>query len=836
MKKLLWLIWMAVILTSMMLGGSLSASATVVEGDCGDIYNQDTGTYDNVTWSFNTETGVMTISGEGKMRNWSWGQAPWSSYRAQIRSVVIEEGVTHIGDHSFIYSAMTEMYIPASVTSVGHAFENCKDLTSVYITDLAAWCRIEFSSGLSNPLCHAKTLYLNGAPVTEIRVPDGVSSLNNYVFYNFEALTKITLPDSLLSIGESALSRCTSLTEIRIPDSVCSVAEDAFSGSTHIIETENGLSYVDRWMIRCDQTNTEAMLREDTVGIANAALNFASNLKKIYIPSSLRTIGNNEIFGADIGIYITSIAAWCGIDFFDAISNPLSANSSLYLNGERLTELVIPQGVTSIGKWAFHDYGDLVSVTIPGSVRSIGEGAFGYCENLTTVVLEAGVATIGDEAFKECSAVTSIDLPDGLLSIGEEAFFGCSSLARVSVPPSLASIGEGAFGFCSQLLSVHLTDVGAWCGVILHGEYANPTRNGGQFYVNGEPLTVLDIPDGMTSIGDYAFFAAPSLTAVTLPDSVTTIGTAAFSHCDKLKSIRLPNGLIAIEENAFDSCRSLESLSLPDSVTAIGSSAFQGCAMLTQINLPPRITTMAPSVFSYCVGLQSIRIPNGVTFIGDQAFYGCSRLEKVIIPPSVTVIGESAFSKCSALKTMVFCGTSQQWTSIKKGDYWRAYSENCTLSYHDWNSGAITQEHTSSTEGEKTFDCLACGETKKESLGHSYGAWISNDAVTHRKACDCGNVLQSTHSYSGAKDTTCNECDYVRTIESQTTTGDMPSEIVSTEASPTDNSAAQEPTEEESSPSSASESNSVRVIWLVIGISLVLVVCLFLVRALTKKK
>ncbi len=791
MKKFVWFMCAAMMLTALMFGASLSVSAEVVEGACGDTYNYDTDQYDNVKWSFNTETGVMTVFGEGKMGSWFWGEAPWYSYRNQIKSVVIEEGVTHISNYSFTnHTVMTDVSIPASVTSIGGSisgiFEDCDALTSVHITDLAAWCRIDFSGANSNPLCRAKTLYLSGVPVTELTIPNDITVLKNYVFCNFEALTKVTLPDGLLSIGKYAFADCTALTEIHIPDSVRSVGEYAFSFSDGLIETEAGISYVDRWVIQCDYTNTEAVLRADTVGIADAALRFCSNLKTIHIPSSLRVIGDNDFHPSVIGVYITDIAAWCNIDFYNSLSNPLCVQSVLYVNGEPVTDLIIPQGVTDIGRLAFYAYGGLLTVTLPESVLSIGDHAFGQCKNLISVEIPSSVISVGNGAFKGCEALTGIDLPEGVVSVGEEAFYGCSTLKSVTVPRSLASIGKGTFNFCNQLTSVYLTDIGAWCSIILHDRYANPTLNGTQVYLNGDLITALDIPNGVTSVGDYAFYCFKSLTTVTLPDSVTAIGNAAFSNCENLKSIRLPDGLVSVGNSAFYDCKRLESIALSDSVTAIGIAAFRGCATLTRIDLPPRITVIENSAFAYCNALTSIRIPIGVTSIGSQAFYNCTRLESVAIPHSVTSIGESAFSNCKGLKALIFCGTSQQWQSIKKGDYWLAYAENSKFSYHNWNDGAVTEEHTSSAIGKRTYTCVACGETKDESIGHSYGDWTQYDDAKHQKVCACGDVKQFNHVYSNAKDTECNDCGYVRTVASQPAINETITEDSSKDESKTD--------------------------------------------------
>jgi hypothetical protein len=734
----------------MIFGASLSVSATTVEGACGDTYNYDTNKYDNVTWSLNTETGVMTVSGKGKMGYWNWGEAPWYSYRSQIRSVVIEEGVTHISDNSFTnHSAMTEISIPASLTTIGASygsiFENCKALTSVYITDLAAWCQIDFKDNLSNPLCHAEVLYLNGVPMTELTIPNSVTVLKKHVFYNFKTLTKVTLPNNLTLIEKSAFTNCTELTDINIPNSVRTIESEAFSNCTKLIEIVDGISYVDNWMITCSAVNTEAVLREGTVGIADSAFSFSRNVKKLHIPSSLKIIEKNETFTI-VGVYITDLAAWCDIDFYDASSNPLSYNSVLYVNDSHITHLELPQGITSINKYAFDYCGGLISVKIPNSVVSIGDNAFSNCPNLTTVELSGSVTAIGNSAFKNCSALTSIDLPFGIVSVGDEVFYSCSALESISIPKSLSSIGKRAFYDCNKLTSVYLTDLEAWCGVTLHDRYASPALNGAQFYLNGELITQLVIPNGIMTISDYAFYCVQSITSVTLPDSLTSIGNCAFSYCNKLKSIVLPKDL---------------------------------------------------------------------TFIGNNAFSDCTALESVSVPKSVTNIGEYAFSYCGNIKSLVFCGTSQQWTSITKGKNWIANEKNFNLSYHAWSTGSTTEEHTESVVGKITYTCSACGETKDEPIGHSYGNWSQNDETTHEKACACGSVQQSNHTYSNVADTVCNDCGYVRTIATPPATDKKPSEETSTdtqkagtESSKTETTKPQAQVSEESTANNVSEKPS----------------------------
>ena len=235
-------------------------------------------------------------------------------------------------------------------------------------------------------------------------------------------------------------------------------------------------------------------------------------------------------------------------------------------------------------------------------------GAIDIPATVTYNDITYSVTSIGNYAFLGCTSMTSVTIPESVDSIGSYAFRSCSGLTSVTIPNSVTSIGKHAFYECSGLTSLHITDLAAWCGIVFDDYEANPLYYAHHMFVNGEEITDLIIPDGVTCINDYAFSFCSSLTSVTIPNSVTSIGSYAFRNCSGLTSVTISN-----------------------SVTRIGYYAF-----------------------CYCSGLTSITIPNSVTFIGNSAFYRCSGLASVIIPGSVTSIGYAAFWNCSGL-TDVYC-------------------------------------------------------------------------------------------------------------------------------------------------------------------------------------
>ena len=212
-------------------------------------------------------------------------------------------------------------------------------------------------------------------------------------------------------------------------------------------------------------------------------------------------------------------------------------------------DVVIPEGVTSIGNWAFKGCSSLTSVVIPEGVTSIGDLAFNGCSSLTSVVIPEGVTSINDGAFYKCSSLTSIVIPEGVTYIGREAFRYCSSLTSVVIQEGVTSIGASAFCYCSSLASVV-------------------------------------IPESVTSIGTGAFSSCSSLTSIVIPASVTSIGDWAFNCCKRLTSVVIPEGVTSIGNWAFNCCKRLTSVVIPEGVTSIGDSAFNGCRGLTVENAP----------------------------------------------------------------------------------------------------------------------------------------------------------------------------------------------------------------------------------------------------------
>ena len=268
-----------------------------------------------------------------------------------------------------------------------------------------------------------------------------------------------------------------------------------------------------------------------------------------------------------------------------------------------ITAVVIEDGATSVGNYAFFHGYDIASVKLPDSVKAIGTNAFFYCRSLTAIQLPAELTTIGDHAFGSCYALEEADLPAKLVTIGKTAFSG-SLLSRALIPEGVTSIGLGAFRGCplTQVqIPASLTQIGFEafqnCAPLTYisvdtrnPAYCNDAQ-GAMYNKNRTTLIVVPggfagkfvIPETVTQVEASAFAYCTGMTSVQIPDSVTAIGESAFYHCEKLESVVLPGSLAEVKKHTFGWCSSLSSVTIPKSVTAIQDSAFSYCVSLTAI-------------------------------------------------------------------------------------------------------------------------------------------------------------------------------------------------------------------------------------------------------------
>jgi uncharacterized repeat protein (TIGR02543 family) len=422
--------------------------------------------------------------------------------------------------------------------------------------------------------------------------------------------------------------------------------------------------------------------------IAKGAFWAADGLTSVEIPDSVGCIEGQAFRGC---------AGLTNVTILGNVTNDwewmpgLYASRIPFLDCPNIETVALGGKMQKIGNYMFYECAKLKTVTIPDSVTRIGAYAFSRCSGMTNVSIGSNVRVIWDNAFDSCTNLTSVHIhdlpawceiayeeecgnplryarhlflngtevagdfvvPEGTKQIGAMAFYCCTNLTSVTIPPSITHIGDLAFGNCSGLKAVYIHDLAAWCGISFAANRddvfdtrvggANPLYHAKHLFLNGREIKDLAIPDGVTGIGDDAFFNCTGLRSVTIPDSVKHIGAGAF-FATGLKSIQVGRGntAYASESGVLFSKNKTElvccpagktgTYRIPGSVTSIGDEAFFNCKGLTGVTIPDGVTNIGSFAFFNCQGLTSVTIPNGVTGVGYGAFWNCNGLRRLYVP------------------------------------------------------------------------------------------------------------------------------------------------------------------------------------------------------------
>ena len=480
-----------------------------------------------------------------------------------LQEVTIPESVTEIGLNAFYdCTGLKALVLPQGLKKIGsNAFIHCSGLTYIDIPDgvenvgsyiAKDTLQLRCSIGSSAALALSKGGNSFYAEDFQLRYTfDESDTQTGLLLYKYTgAAAKVTLPDSLTAIGDSAFSGCTVLQEIAIPESVTEIGQNAFYGCT-------GLKSL--------------ILPQGLKTIGSSAFKKCSNLTYIDIPDDVETVGN--------WIADDSLQLRCSIGSSAAIALAKGGNSFyaedfqlrytfdesdtqtgliLYKYTGTAAKVSLPDGLTVIEYRAFFGCTTLQEISIPESVTEISYDAFYGCTGLKAVILPQGLKTIGDGAFGNCSSLTYIDIPDGIENVG--SWIGDDSLQlRCSMGSSAAIIlSKSGNSFCADGFQLRYTfdDTGSQNGLSLTHYLGDATE--------------LAVPEGVTVIGNSAFYENQTLTKIILPESVATLESLSFCDCSALMELILPQGLKEIGSSAFSGCSALTSVDIPDGVETVG--------------------------------------------------------------------------------------------------------------------------------------------------------------------------------------------------------------------------------------------------------------------------
>ncbi len=663
------------------------------------------------------------------------------SYCANLTSVSLGNSVTTIGDEAFFYcTSLASITIPGSVTNIGDkAFYGCSSLADVWYEGTEE-NKASISIGISNTPLTSATWHYNicdeedhiydnkidttcnecgfvrtlpydsygttgdctwtldgtvltisgngamgdylypsdtwGTSITQVFIDEGVTNIGAYAFYYCSALTSVTIPDSVTSIGDWAFYGCSSLTSVTIPDGVTSIGDSAFSGCT--------------------------------------------SLESVIIPDSVTSIGYYAFRNCTnlANVYISDLEAWCNISFVRQSpiageddtylhSNPLFYGAKLYLDGKLVTDLIIPDSITSVRDYLFYNCSSITSVTIPDNVTKIGGAAFSCCKALTSVTIGSGLSSIGYDYWHAHSA-----------------FDECASLSSIVVKEE----NETYHSYGNCLIETKTKKL-----------------------IQGCNTSVIPSDGSVTSIGDSAFRGSVSLSSITIPDDVTSIGVSAFSGCGSLTSATIPDSVASIGFNAFENCTSLTSVTIPDSVTSIESGTFSNCSSLNTIIIPDSVTSIGFAAFRGCSNLSD------VYYTGSEA-----DLEWVSINTYNSDLTSTTwhYNFCAESDTKVHiydnacdtdCNICGNTRSVPDHTYDNACDSTCN------ECGTVREVPDHIYDNACDAACNECGLTRSVP-DHIY------DNVCDTTCNECGTIRSvPDHIYDDACDTDCNICKSLRT-------------------------------------------------------------------------
>lgn len=690
--------------------------STTFEGECGD-------SGDNITFVLNFAEHSLTLAGFGAMDTYgsSSPRAPWYTFKDDINTISIGSGITTLGAYAFNDCFnVTSVSIPTSVTTMASSvFDDCKALTSYsYAGTIANWLGITFSSSSSNPMYYVKKCFVNGSTeVKDLVVPNGTTAIGNYAFYQCSGLTSVTLPASLTSVGTAAFSTCTNIANTNFLGTIdqwCGITFPANTCNPAFFSKQLSINGVEQTDIYLSDELTEI---KNYTFYANAALTSISVKNTTVIrPYALTNCSADIVARGELSADFGTGLHWSLLDGVLTISKlsgtgvmPTysSAAAPWYPYRKSINKIIVEEGVTQIGQYAFEGFVNCSGVYLPSTLTQITNRAFDGSTGISYIVSPA------------TTAPTVTDTQIGQSSYTSYAFNGIPTTALIYVP-------SGSESSYSTALTSHNTSEG-WkrfstfvpcvtfsgtCGAT--GNEANITW---EYDPEDKSITIsgtgamadfgsstaapwnglktviasLSVANGVTTIGKYAFYGCTAITAVNdLPSSITSIGYHSFENCTALTSFTIPQNVTKVGDSMLTGCSSLATVVWnAENCTTILNSTGGDIAMstswnpfcgtvvrnaitsftfgadveiipnglcysmpnLTSVTIPASVVTIGNDAFKE-TGLTSIIIPNNVSSIGTGAFQSCTALANITLPSGITSISNNTFNGCTALTSL----------------------------------------------------------------------------------------------------------------------------------------------------------------------------------------
>ena len=556
------------------------------------------------------------------------------------------------------------LYIPEEidgheVVAIGNgAFEDRTDLRTVMIPDsvtrIEVWafynCNNLSNVTLSNNLNYmGEYAFGNCKKITKIEIPKSLDSSGG-PFKNCDGLKTVTFEKGTTEISSSLFEDCTGLEEIDIPDTVTVIENSAFNGCVNLLKImiPDSVTRIENWAFyNCNNLST-VTLSNNLNYMGEYAFGNCKKITKIEIPKSLDSSGGpfkncdglkTVTFEKGTTEISSSLFEDCtGLEEIDIPDTVTVIENSAFNGCVNLSQITIPDTVTIIDKFAFYDCEKLVSVNIPDSVTKIYDYAFDDCSNLSNMTLSKNLEYMGERAFGNCTKITKIEIPKSLDSSGGP-FENCISLKKVTFEKGTTKISRSLFAGCNGLEEIYIPDT---ITVIGNNAFSSCTK-----------LEQINFSNKLTKIESYGFYGCTSLKKITLPDSINSIENNIFQNCTSLIEVHLSNILKEIPVSSFEGCKKLTTINFPSTLTTIEDSAFSGCESLPEAILPSGVEKIESNAFENCKSLKKAVVPDTVSSIGGSAFYGCEALTDITLGSKLKKIANQTFYGCAALPSIV---------------------------------------------------------------------------------------------------------------------------------------------------------------------------------------
>lgn len=480
---------------------------------------------------------------------------------SKLSNIELPTSLESIDGSAFAGTILTSITIPASVKSIDSSMvSGVTSLTEILVNEEST--SYKSVDGVLYTKSGELVIYPEGKTSTELVIPDGTVKLTN-TLSNKTKIAKVVIPASVKEINGNIFTGCTSLESIEVAE-----GNENFKAVDGVLYDKSGKTLL---IYPAAKADTEYTILDGCTSLQSNSFRGNNNITTLNMPLSLETINSSAINYANklVNINLNEKATKIADNAFKSCSN--------------LKNITYPNTIESIGDYAFNST-KITTLDIPQTVKSIGKNAFAGCSAITSeVVIPEGITTLNEYTFSGCSKIPSIKIPEGVTEFGANAFYNCSSLKEIEIPSTVNKLGDYAFASCSSLKEI----------LIPKGVTEIPNNT---FRYCGS-LASVKLPEGITTIGKEAFYACSSLSTINIPSTVTILKEDIFYNCYELDNVELPSNLQTMEEGVFYNCRKLTSIKIPKSVKVIGASMLRNCSKLSEVIIYSKDAEFGKTVF-----------------------------------------------------------------------------------------------------------------------------------------------------------------------------------------------------------------------------------------------